>query len=244
MAVRFQTNQDYRRTASLPNSDSVSMCMFGVMTTDTNALAALMGFENTGGSAWVGLETLSDGTSLRYANSGLDLALATITVGTPFFCGFTKNGATVRAFFRNLDTVAMTIANSASASTGMVESFMFVGASPNFGEPFNGRLSGVKVWDAVLTDAEMANESCSLRPARTANLHLWTPMVHAAEADCRIDFSGNARSWTATNTPTQEQGAPAAWGGELHYIDKPVAAVVLTGTLGQFDPSMRLAGWF
>lgn len=221
MAVRFTpAGQDFRRTASLPSQSLFSACGFCTMNADTNAIAVLFGIESatTNAPVYYSLETQGDGTTLQYLDSAANTVnLGAITVGTPFFWGITKNGTAVRVFFRNLTTNVVTVTTGTGATTA-ANVIMAIGGSSYAGEDLNGRMSGVKIWDAVLSDAEMANESTCLRPMRSAGLHLFSPMIHSTVADCALDFSGNARDWTITGSPTQEHGQPVPWGSQSPTI--------------------------
>ena len=218
MAVRFVTADGdlYLRTTSLPNADSFSACGFSVVNNFSN-FAVQFELQSTTGPRWHALESSdSAGTNLFEYNddSGTPthVTIGTMTTGTPFFWGVTKNGSTVHCFYRNLTTNVVTQTNT-TGGTGMTPSSIDLGGSNGYtSETIDGRISGVRVWAAVLSDAEMIQEAFTLRPRRLANLHGWWPMLAAVESDCRIDWSGNGRTWSVTNTPAQEQGAPIPWG--------------------------------
>jgi hypothetical protein len=55
-----------------------------------------------------------------------------------------------------------------------------------------------------------------LRPIRTADLHLWTPMLASSSAsDAAKDYSGNGRDWTVNGSPTITDGPPVGWGAPI-----------------------------
>jgi hypothetical protein len=195
---------------------SVSACGFATLTTDTNAVSVLWVLaDSSTPTGAIQISTTADGTSLWYQESGsADVSIGTLTVGTPFFWGVTRTGTAVKLFLRNLTSATMTPI-SHTASDNVTTGFMAVSFDV---VPFVGTMSGVKVWGAALTDAEMDRESRSIAPVRSANLNGWWPMVHSTLADCIKDYSGNARDWTATGTPTIGQGQPVPWGGKLIYV--------------------------
>ncbi len=253
MAVRFVTADGdlYLRTASLPNADSFSACGFSVVN-NFGDFSIHFELQASAGSRWHSIES-SDAASqniLEYNDSNATpthTAIGTMTVGTPFFWGITKSSATVHCFFRPFTTATVTQTNITSAETGMTAASMTVGGSNGFAtETMDDRVNGVRVWDAVLSDAEMIQEAFSLKPIRLTNLHGWWPMIAAVESDCRIDWSGNGKTWSINATPVQEQGAPVPWGAQAIILPHGVLAAPppLVATLGQFDPEMRLAAWF
>ena len=85
-------------------------------------------------------------------------------------------------------------------------------AETGFSQPWNGTISHVKCWDAVLTDAEIEREFNRGLPFRTTNLHFWWPMCRSNVTACAIDFSGNGRNATVTGTLAVEDGPPLTRG--------------------------------
>jgi hypothetical protein len=104
--------------------------------------------------------------------------------------------------------------------------------------------STFKIWDAVLTDAEIAQESRVIRPLRTANLRAWYPFRGMQAAEYLQDHSGNARHLTKVGAVGQSTwhrdipigyGAPVGWVGS--YLTPGVtlsvtAPAVLGGVAG------------
>jgi hypothetical protein len=89
----------------------------------------------------------------------------------------------------------------------------------------NIRLAGLKIYDAVLTAAEILQEMRQLAPVRTTNLNVWSPAVDASAVNAAKDFSGNARDWTVGGTLAVEDGPPVPWRqGRRRFIRVPAAA--------------------
>jgi len=86
----------------------------------------------------------------------------------------------------------------------------------------NMTIGPVKIWDAALTDAEIAQERWGIRPRRTTNIHIWSPLQVNS-----IDYSGQGRNWTESGTPTYEDGPPVGWGAPPQFvIGQPAAATI------------------
>ncbi len=75
-------------------------------------------------------------------------------------------------------------------------------------ERFGGRIAAVKVWDAVLTSAELQNERHTYTPKRHTNLHLWSPLIPKGGGTSFLDYSPNSRHWTQGGTVTDVDGPP------------------------------------
>lgn len=72
-----------------------------------------------------------------------------------------------------------------------------------------GSMALVKIYTAVLTATEVLQEMNSYRPARTANLILWSPYDDGVSSR---DYSGVGNHGTVTGA-VQAQGPPVAQGG-------------------------------
>lgn len=75
---------------------------------------------------------------------------------------------------------------------------------------FDCTIGHFRMWSAALTAAEMAQEMNTFRPARTANLFLWSPYDDGTSAR---DYSGSGNHGTVTEA-VQFQGPPVSYGGQ------------------------------
>jgi hypothetical protein len=95
---------------------------------------------------------------------------------------------------------------TASLNAGLIPVSLSVGAteatSGAWIEQSNIRITKMRVWDAALSPYEIGAERLSVKAVRTANLNIDSPMSGATLAASLLDFSSNARNWTADNTPT------------------------------------------
>lgn len=85
---------------------------------------------------------------------------------------------------------------------------VLVGNASTFGF-IDAKFALVKLWNATLTAAEIAQEYTSYRPARTSNLLLWSPYDDGTSAR---DYSGSGNHGTVTGA-LQAQGPPVSYGG-------------------------------
>lgn len=90
-------------------------------------------------------------------------------------------------------------------------------------EYLNGNAAHIKIWDAVLTQAEIEQEKWSVRPQRIANLHLWSPLFKDD-----FDYSGNGKNWTSGGADTFVDGPPVGWGAQPYMVGAVGAAAAHT----------------
>lgn len=160
-------------------------------------------------------------------------------------CSGTGSGQ-IEYGWRRPSDAAYVATSGATLNSGITVTDMSFGLGDD--DYFNGQMAAIKVWDAALSAAEIEQEMWLIRPIRTANLHLWTPMVDTTLATNYTDYSGNGRTLTAANTPSVEDGPPITWGANSGVVAYTVASGsgTLTATLGGFSLSsagvLTLAG--
>lgn len=212
MSVRFDADADIlKRTASLPAATAYSACGWAIPAglTGTQAIQNLVDAE---GSSLDRVQLAFVGADLFIiaSNGSFTGGWFTGINSTPMFWAVTCDGTTRTAYAANL--------SDASLSTGSVAGSSFTpglmclaNRYTNGGEGFNGTVSAVKAWDAVLTQAEIEQERWTILPRRFADLHLWTPMFPGSGERVR-DYSGNGKDWTEGGTLADEDGPPVSWG--------------------------------
>lgn len=107
------------------------------------------------------------------------------------------------------DGVALTMTGTATP-TSLPSSTSVLEVCKNTTGAVDGNVADLKMWEAVLTEAEILQEIYSSRPIRTANLVLWVPYNNAGDL---VDYSGNGyngtnASATTVHMRTIEIGAP------------------------------------
>jgi hypothetical protein len=188
------------RTTSLPTYTNMSACGFARRTADGDSYGSIFGIRNTGYTNGSGIFTRrfvdGDNVVLYTSDVGDSLIMARPAIGTWFFWGFTCAGTGAG------DTIGYgrLLSSTSLSATGDGDSSVFTFSDMELGsgpaaDSFVGELSCVKIWDAVLTSAEMLAESFSVFPKRLNNLHLYSRLETSDTAGLR-DLSSNGRDWT------------------------------------------------
>lgn len=84
------------------------------------------------------------------------------------------------------------------------------------------RMCGVKVYNKSCALAEVQREVNSFTPKDWTSLVGWYPML---KADRVTDWSGNGRTLTEVNTPTDEDPPPISWGARYYQAVKSTSVV-------------------
>jgi len=245
-AVRFDAGADVLTmpSAALPSgSGGWTLAGWFRIVNDRNAVSTLWSLDGIFSSSWHSLRTTADGTSLRLNESGTDvLTIASLTVGTWYFLAVRKDASgNVKAYVGTeaggaLSTVTGTVTNIATYSGDG-----YVGGNA-YGDWFDGRGWGLRIWDADLSDAEVDAEFAASSAARTSNNRAQWLLDNATTPG--TDSSGNGRhltnaggAWALEAGPTLPAGSgtnvsPAAV-GVLTGVNAPaLAATVTVGTAG------------
>lgn len=215
--------QSLERTANLPSVSSYSMCAWGRMLVDRNDFQTWWTIENT---QFEGMGADNDGTTFQFFSNLNAINIDTLVANRWFWFGVSRNGTAVRIVYIPQPGAAV------QSFTGTVVNMLVTPTSMNAlndhaRDSFvNGDGMAYKLWDAVLGDDELIQEAYTLRPKRTANLNLWTPMVHNTVANSALDLSGNGRNWTVVSTPSIDDNAPVSWGGRSALVQSPGAVTI------------------
>jgi hypothetical protein len=118
--------------------------------------------------------------------------IATLSAATWYCIAVSKQGTTAAKYYLNgvyqsQRTTSLSNSDTAAATIGAwngAQDWLFA------------TMSNLKVWDAVLTDAEIAAESAVLRPVRGSSLRAWYPFIYKTSAEYTQDRSGNGRHLT------------------------------------------------
>lgn len=223
MGVRFAVNNDgYTRTTGLiadPHKFSVC-CWIRPSAAKLGAnIFIIQDVATTGDEVVLGMAADS-GTGLTqnlFNNQGAGFeALGNImNTNSWYFVGCTVNGNVNTFYFSDSGgSNALSTANFTVVGGTPAASFtqMWIARDGTGVDNFPGDIQCLKVWDAVLSAAEMQNEVFSQRPVRTANLNAWYPLLNAGSGV--KDFSGQGNNMTAgASNPTDTADPPVAWCG-------------------------------
>ena len=211
MAVRTNGSGDYiRRTASLPSSTAITVAVWCKLAqirsssyqywglesgTSSAADYSLTGFNNAGG-----MEITENDSSATFSSAP--------TSGNWFFWAFTMgSGANTFHGYWGYPTTA-TLVTCTASDNPMTPGALTIG-NDSYDEWMDATWAHVKVWDAILSAAELEQERWTIRPQRLSNLHLWSPLWSTSDLN---DYSGNGRNWTGGGTLATEDGPPLSWG--------------------------------
>lgn len=218
MAVRVDAAGDViNRTANLPSTTSFTACGWAYRVA-TNSGGALFDFRNAGYTQYFGL--YESGANLQLDTSGGSTTVALPSTGTWFFFAITGNGTGAgSATVRTLLAGASSFTTASTTGASFTPSRLALG-SDTF-TPLNARFAAAKVWDRVLTEAELFTEAQFYTAVfRDSQRYEW-PLLDSTDTR---DLSGNGWGPTLTNVAT-EDGPPIRWSpGGYRYKGSRAAA--------------------
>lgn len=159
-------------------------------------------------------------TSFIGAGAAFDFAFGTVvSTATWYHIAGVRESATSYKIYLNgvLDTTNTFDITGRTACARMESGAWSTGNN----DPLDGRIAYVKMWNAALTAAEVAQEVHTIRPHRAP--WLWTPLFPGSGERVR-DYSGNGRDWTEGGTLTDEDPPPVSWGGRSQVVGAATAA--------------------
>lgn len=228
MAIRTNgTNGNYlSRTTGMPNWGNFTMLGFTKISVDRNNYSTF--YQIGGGGKLIGVQTNTDGTTvLQFADngafSGVSISGGSFSVGTWYGIGSTMSGYSFKTFIYNLATGAVTSTASTATgnyNTGTIATIKI--GDDEYSEPLNGCFSSFKLWDTVLSDAEIETQMGLFSPVvRLNNLIGFFPMYGASKATSLFDASGGTTLSETGSAMTVEDGPPVSWGASPFYVINP-----------------------
>lgn len=217
-AVRFNSAADLlampaAATPAASGDWTVSGWFF--LSNDRNAITAFWSLDALFSSAWHSLRCTADGTTLFFNDTGTDLiSIQNLTVNTWYFATVRKSAANaIKVYLGTEAGGALSTFTGTSSSIASYADNGYVGGNA-YGDFLDGRIARMRVWNALLSDAEVDAEFTSATPVRTSNLLAAWNLDNASTPG--LDSSGNARnltntggSYTVETGPTIPGGAPS-----------------------------------
>jgi hypothetical protein len=196
-------NQAYRATTGLPGT--VSTTIFWAYLVGTRAADGTMAVWNASGTNGHNVEVNATTGVLHFDSitGGFDSS-ATFTAGVWRKVALVLNGTSATLYSANTGSALASVGTN--TTTALTYSDLYIGAFNNAtsGVWFNGRIANLKVYNAVLTLAEMEAELASWTAIRTANLM----RHHKFQVAETTDYSGNGNTLTG-GTGATTAGDPA-----------------------------------
>lgn len=210
MAVRFSASgQQYTRTVSLGTQSAYTIACWAKIVVDQNVATCLVGLDDGTTTDWAAFGLTDDGTTLTHFDDGNGAGSGSIalTVGTWYFTAVVMNGTSGTVYAQAEGSTTMTSAALTGYSANINLATVRLGVSVHASDWLNGDLTGVRLWTAALTQAELANEARQLLPYRRANLAVAYPLASPE----LTDYSGNARTLSGGSGVTQDTGPGVPW---------------------------------
>jgi len=215
MSVRFDAATDYlTRTTGLPSPTNFSASFWLYVSVDATCIP--FGLIDTTGAVVAGFAwfKVSDGGTFElWTNGGTVHAAFGSRPAVASWAYVTITGAgtganQVNASWSGINSSTVVTA-AVTMTTPATVTNVYVGSDGPINQDFlNGRISNLKIWDAVLTANELVTERYSYQPKRWANLNSWYPILAPAAANVGLDLSGNGRNLTTGGTLAVEANPP------------------------------------
>lgn len=189
------------RTTNLPSLSGFSLMGWIFPTSIAAGDKIAFSFGNLG--SFADYEFFLSGAALAIWNGSAQANGSNLVANVWRHIALTVNGTTGSNALGYLDGVLNITATARAVSAGS----MRYGNNGGL-EPLLGRMAAIKVYNAVLTQAELAQEMWTYVPQRTAGLNDWRPFLSVADL---VDYSGAGNASTTGATPTTADGPPIQW---------------------------------
>lgn len=207
MAVRFNgTTDQLTYSGTLPTTTGgISLVCWVYLSVDRNDWSCFTRMSD-GGTSIVYLATDASGTDMGWFSAAGSITGFSFAVGNWHRVAATLTG-TAATLYTATATGAVTVGTATLLTGAPTELGIGGRGSGDSTEPFNGRVAGWKLWNGVLTRAEIEAEWRQQLPIRSAGLHAGYPIPNATP-DGRLDYSGNGRMLAAGATAVGTEDGP------------------------------------
>ncbi len=209
-ALDFDGVNDY---ANVVYSDTIGSVWSWVSIIEADALSGIQSLFGGRYNTDNALIILNDDKFNIYNSSGTNFDISyTLETGKKYHIALSQSGSSVSAFINGVLVDSISLSTTLDADGGSY----YIGRNPYSAyEFFNGKISGVKLFNTALTAAQVAdlyNNPEKIVPTGVAdsNLKLWLPMQEGAGTTA-YDGSGNGNHGTISGaTYTHGIGAPVS----------------------------------
>jgi len=193
-----------------------------ISATAYSTLYAVM--DNAGSYSWCGVDFADGNIKTWNSTAGFSTGLGTVAVNDWLYVALVHNGTTQTLYLSKNNAASSTISIALPARTATsIQAFLDLPANLN---TIGAYLSHMRVWSAALTQAQLDAERVAGAPLVTSGLVL--DNLLATISDVRSPLSIVGSLGNSIQSPYVTGAAPAT----------------TPGTLGQFDPELRILGWF
>lgn len=169
------------------------------------ALPLSLGQSGGGGTYYAMGTTATTGpNNLVLTHPGGQVTTTTPSTATWYHLAMTVAGTGASQFLGYRDGVNV-LTHSGNATP--TNAYMGIGNNTD-SDYLNGDMCAVKVYNAVLTAAEILQEMRQIAPVRTANINTWLPLVDGSPT---VDYSGVGGNMTSGGTVTATDNPPIPW---------------------------------
>lgn len=173
-ALRIDAAQDTLQLTTRSNISNITMLGWFYIV-NARAFATVFSFENTGLGQFNEVGFDGTGLSLNTIDAGGYTPHITLTTGVWYKVAWILTPGSYTVYFGTEGSALTTYTATRVNLTGTPD-LQQIGGTSASGEWLDGRFSGVRVWNAVLTSGECATEFTSASPVRSANLlGAWLP---------------------------------------------------------------------
>jgi hypothetical protein len=208
-ALRMDAVADSLKLGTNPTSStSYTALGWAKIRVDRNNYSGIFVVENSGASQFQELMTDVDGTSLKvFDHVGLNLTVGTMVVDTYHKVAISVSGTTVSAYFGTMGTPGLTKVTGTIGAVTTIATFGI--GSSSVSEWLNGLVEGVRVYNAVLSDSEIALEFTSKTAVRTSNLLVDTIPPGITSGNELVSLTGSNLLQFVAGTPAYTlEGGP------------------------------------
>lgn len=209
-SVAFDAHADrLTRATNLPAPNGFSVSMFVRLRADKNQDVGFFSLENSDSSNYISLQTFSDGTTFSiFTGQVIELQVGNMTVGRWYFIALAQSLVDLSGFLGDVNLPGALTQVSTTPETNLVPAKFFVGGMEAFSTKFpDCDIAGVKIWDRVLTLADMELERRKISPVN--NLSVNSAFAVASPATKLVDSSGLGRDLVASDVgPWQQDEGP------------------------------------
>jgi hypothetical protein len=211
-ATRFDAASDrvsYAGASGNPPTPSAgwSASWWVYISVDRDDFSTMLRLHNSsGGSTVLNLAMASSGTAPGAFTAGGSVTIGTqLTAATWYYLAYSVSGTALTIYVFDA-AGALVATTSGTIGGGAPDGLTVAGRSAGDStEWFNGRLSRMRMWSAVLSQAQFAAEQFAANPVTTANLWEHWPLTGAADL---AGAAGGHNLIAGTTATTTEAGPP------------------------------------